>query len=446
MATNTGMATANHPPRRSAAARAGRSARGKHNVDRDKQPGRLKRKIGRIAAIAVPALLLFLLSISVTVAGVLRDARPDFTLRLWPLDGLAKAAKAERVLAEGRGARNLDEVRALSLAALRAEPTSARAARLLAILSSDYRTADRRFDYANRLTRRDLPTNLWLIEDAVRQNDIPRALRHYDIALRTSSAARPLLFPVLDAALGQPHLVRPIGGLLANGQPWVAEFVEFSAGAGSRVGPLARALMSQPRSLDNLPVSLKQRLISVLVDQREFDIAAAIYDRFTRGEAQADRSTIRGFSHAGRWPPFDWVIVSTGDFGASLLDQEGPLSFHAQTGGTGLVARQLVSLRPGSYRLAVSALVAPDASSGSAAWQLTCVEPSSRPLAEIELAGAVSDTPRRSDAFDVAGADCRHQWLALYVRSTVDGRVEGTVNRIAILPVSAPRPRQAQAS
>ena len=61
------------------------------------------------------------------------------------------------------------------------------------------------FHWSDRLSRRSLPTRLWLIQDAVDHGNVAGALRDFDIALRTTTDAQPILFPVLAKASSRPE-------------------------------------------------------------------------------------------------------------------------------------------------------------------------------------------------------------------------------------------------
>ena len=78
--------------------------------------------------------------------------------------------------------------------------------RTLAIISTRPGQGEALFHFASSLSRRDVPTQLWLIEDAVRKNDIPGALSHYDAALRSSLASQQI-----SAATSSAAPMRPIG-------------------------------------------------------------------------------------------------------------------------------------------------------------------------------------------------------------------------------------------
>jgi hypothetical protein len=395
--------------------------------------GKAKRPIFHYLLLAAGTLLLLWLSLAVSIAGAFREFGPEAALRFWPIDGFAKATLAERVLAGGVNRANIDRARELALHGLNSEPTSARAARMLALLSeADRETARRRFRYARQLSRRDLPTTLWLIEDAVQQNNVPLALRQYDIALRTSRAAPPILFPILDAALTDRSLRLPIADLLATGQPWVPEFVEYSLATGQRTGPLALTLAARPRALQDLPLELKRRLIASLIDHQQFDLATRLYGVVGRRPVNpAEPVRAGGFEGIGEWPPLDWSVTPSGDYGASILEGEGLLQVYSQAGATGTVARQLVLLPAGRYDLLVRGAVAPENRSGAASVAVICADGTRPALASARVqAGSPGVTTR---PFTVAPATCRYFWINVEVGSEGEGaRFEASLDEIAI--------------
>ncbi|MCB8835101.1 hypothetical protein LJD42_26475, partial [Escherichia coli] len=113
--------------------------------------------------------------------------------------------------------------------ALARSPVDARAARVLGLfdaLRARNRAAQFAFYYAQRLSRRDLPTQMWLIEQSVDQNDIPSALSHYHIAMRTSQTSRAILIPVLADAAENPAVAKPLAQLLRQRPNWWLDFYD----------------------------------------------------------------------------------------------------------------------------------------------------------------------------------------------------------------------------
>jgi hypothetical protein len=387
----------------------------------------------RYAAIGLVTLVLLWLSVAVSVAGFLRDRRPDIALRLWPGDGFAQAIKSERMLQERIRAPRHDEELRLAREALAAEPTSARAARIIALLSPDAAASRRSFAYARKLSRRDLFINMWFIEEAVQRNDVAGALAQYDVTLRTSSQAPRLLFPILSSALAQRDLGLPIARLLADGGEWVPDFVDHVLAENARTGDLGRVVLYQPRILGRLAPAAQARLIAQLADARQFEAGSRIY-RLASGRATmsaADRAPVAG----GALPPYDWSVIDSGNFGASAGSGDGALQVYSEAGFRGTVARRLIRLAPGAYRLSAAGSVAEGGGAGQASWAVTCAESDSSPAATVAIAGPAAG--RKSAAADfLLGPGCGWFWINLEVGSmSEDGRFEATLSGPVIAPL-----------
>lgn len=385
--------------------------------------GRSKRAVGpipvvRYALVGLGALLLLWLSVAVSLAGIARDRRPDIVLRFWPWDGLAKAIQSERQIAAGQDREHVEKARALAAEAIVAEPTSARAARMLGLTSRDEASARRAFQYSRQLSRRDLPTTLWFIEDAVQRDEAREALRQYEIGLRTSSSAPILLFPVLDASLAQPQLTQPLADLLATGSnEWVPQFIEYSITGRTNAGHLGRVLLHSRRALMRMPEADRADLVRQLVEQQHFSVAAGIHRSLAGGAPRTALVQHGSFDSAGDWAPFDWALATTADYGANV--QGGALQAVSQGALDGTVARQLINLTPGTYRLRTRATLAPDAGNGSASWVISCANPAgdiaTLPVRAVTGRATISET-----RFRITPA-CRWQWLRLDILPSPDG-------------------------
>jgi len=114
-----------------------------------------------------------------SLAFVIRPADPALALRIDPDNAEIQASRAEQLLRLDPSA-NRRAAEELARQSLRRSPVSAAGATMLATardLAGDTSTARRLMDYSESVSRRDLPTQLWFVEDAVRRNDIPLALQ-----------------------------------------------------------------------------------------------------------------------------------------------------------------------------------------------------------------------------------------------------------------------------
>lgn len=87
--------------------------------------------------------------------------------------------------------------------------------------------ARRLFLHSERLSRRNLITQLWAIEDAVARDDVAGALRHYDIALRTAPRMAEVLFPVLKSASTDPAIRTGLIRTLSGKPLWAGDFIDY---------------------------------------------------------------------------------------------------------------------------------------------------------------------------------------------------------------------------
>lgn len=178
-------------------------------------------------ALALAVAVLGYLSVSYTLANVVKASDPSRAHSLAPWDGRITALLSMKLVSGNPSPADRARADQHAREALREDPTAVIAVQTLAtdaVARGDIIAARRLFAYSERLSRRELPTQTWAVQDAVSRGDIRAALRHYDIALRTSGYASALMFPVLASAIAEPEvrseLIRtlaarpPLGGSL----------------------------------------------------------------------------------------------------------------------------------------------------------------------------------------------------------------------------------------
>ena len=367
--------------------------------------GRLK-KIALLLALALTAALM----LRDSLAYVVRPANPALALRINPGNSEVAASRAEQMLRDdpATGA----EAEALARRALRRSPVSAAGARMIATardVAGDPLAARRLMIYSESLSRRDLPTQVWLIQDAVQHNDISRALHHYDIALRSSDASKPLLFPVLVKALDQPAVVTGLVDTLAARPGWAAGFLGMAASQARDLNGLAALIQGIARRGYTVPNPVLAAASARMVEASRYDIAWQVY---AVGAPFAARDLLRD-------PDFVLLGVAEGPFAWTAVPGNGlsveprrygtraALAYRAATGAGGVAARQLLMLPTGNFRLSG---VVPDHSMGSppAVLRLTCAN-NGPPIAAIP-----ADAPAFTRPFAVP-ASCPAQWLDIVV-------------------------------
>lgn len=307
-------------------------------------------------AIALSATVLGYGAVARTYAFAQRTASPQLAHRMAANDARITALLAERTLGEAPDAQ--DRVRAGQLAgdALLRDPTAVSAVATLGLtreLSGDRVGARRSFAYAERLSRRDLRTQLWAIEDAVARGDVPATLDHYDIALRTSRLAPDLLFPVLVPAMADPIVRSALVRKLAVQPSWTQPFIEYAAA--NAPDPTAAAALFIAVARAGVPVSgsAHTSLLNALIAKEAFDRAWTYYRAIRQG-ADRRRSRDPRFTADIAYPsPFDWVPVNDGSVSTSIQRNGagGIFDFAAPAGNGGTLLRQLQLLPAGRYTL-----------------------------------------------------------------------------------------------
>lgn len=399
----------------------------------------------RLLPILLFAAVAIWLTFAVSAAALFRSARPDAALKLVPFDARAQARAAEQLVSRpSADRRRLAAAEALAIASLRRDPTVVTAWRTLALIAvfrGQPDRAGRLFHLTERMSRRDLPTQLWLIEENVNRNDVAGALRHYDVALRTSLSSHELLFPIILRALNDPNLVAPMARLVSTNPPWKEQFFG--------------ALIQQPPSGNNLArllemiaargqLSSRDLLSSIVIylgDRREYSAAWRVY-RVLKNLPRAEPGTLRngGFEGPNRVPPFDWRLESGTELGAETRPVPAPgadtgLYAYAASGTSGVVASQLLLLRPGGYTLAALGGVTAASRPERVTWKIACA---STPTAFIATQSAIPSGSAGGPIgmrFRIPAGGCEAQWLQLEISGGgAEGTAEAWVDSVRISP------------
>lgn len=357
-----------------------------------------------------------------TAANIMASGNPALALKIWPWNADAQAQQATAIVRPGVSPRQLERAQMLAWNALAREPVNISAVRSLA-LADDLRGrsgAGRLFTYAEELSRRDLVTELWMIESFVARGDIQAALIHYDRALRTRKEAEPLLLPILVSALASPGTRDPIGRLIATRPQWWPRYMEQA--------------LADPAAMDSLPFVFSHLRVSSDNEQGRGFLSTGIAGLIRAGRYAAALSVYRGAAgrtvereivpHDGSFerdpllPPFDWQLATSEDVSALIQARTGGgrvLFAVPAEGASGEVARQFLVLPAGDYRLAYRGGSLPE-NGLRLTLKLQCVidgeqhDIVTRQVAPAPEAGRIGALP-----FTVPANGCTGQWLIVSV-------------------------------
>jgi hypothetical protein len=388
--------------------------------------------------LAVLAVIAGYIACTHSLATVLRAKAPDQAYRIAPWH--ARVAAQYSALKLGNGTDSADRAAAASLAslALLHDPTAVPAVVTLGLSADIDKNPSRAralFAYSDRISRRDLNTRLWLIEDAVRRERIDEALGHYDTALRTSRTAVAILYPILATASTDPAIARALAGKLAKNPPWAEGFVGYLAG--NTPDPVATAALFRTLSSQiAVAESASAAVIQALVRDRKFDEAWR-YFLSIRPDTPRNQSRDPKFGANIVYPTvFDWVTV-TGDRGVSATvarsDRHGMIDFSAPATAGGAAVQQLLLLQPGAYQLRGHSIGVEQSDRARPYWTLVCAD--GRELGRVDIPNSSSADGRFAGQFTVPSA-CSAQYLRLVVRpSNAVGGVAGQIDYVVLAPI-----------
>jgi hypothetical protein len=385
-----------------------------------------------------------------SVARALPDQKRDQALRLAPHDAwlLAEEARAQMIAEAGRipaarsNAEALSRLRgaeALAYEALKRDSTAIPAVTTLGTLAQlrgDLPKARRWMQYSERLSRRDLTTQLWLIEDAVGREDIAGALHHYDIALRVKRGASDLLFPVLTQASTDPEIAPKLVQTLSAKPVWGEQFIAFAASKTPTPAATARLFLALRRA--DVPISdaASGALIEALITKGQVEEAWAYFSQI-RPHADRTRSRDPNFTAAvTRASHFDWVTAGDGSGLFASIQRSGDgglLDFAAPAGASGTLVWQLQMLPAGRYLLEGQSIGIDQPARSRPYWLLTC-RADGRELGRVTMPNSAENNGRFVGQVTVPPG-CSAQMLVFIAPGSDEvGGLTGQIEHVQLRP------------
>lgn len=390
--------------------------------------------------LAVTAAIVGYVMVSHTIAQGMRRTDPAHAYNLAPYDGRFTGALAQQRVGEGlSGAAYVAEVEMLARRALKQDPTVVSGVVSLGLVrlqQGNAAAAGRLLAYAQQLSRRDLPTQLWAIEDAVARNDPAGALRHYDIALRTSKQAPEILFPILASAIANSDVRNALIAFLRSKPQWAAAFIGYVAGSDADPAAVSQLFLDLQRNGLSISSDATAVIINRLIAANAIDAAWTHY-ALVRGVTNRQTARDPQFrAHFSIPAVFDWnpvnndAIITSIDGGDA---QDGGFHFAVSSGSGGMVLHQLQQLPIGRYRIEGQSVDIDQPDALLPYWSLTCE--SGREIGRVIVPKSSQAGGRFAGTFDVP-LGCPVQRLALMARPTdaADG-VAGTIRWVRLSPL-----------
>jgi len=377
-------------------------------------------ELTRAAVLGLLCLAAFVVTAQVSLAGALRDRFPQLALRFEPADAEAQGSLAALIASSDPRPLALKAAQSLAQRAIRRNVLSPVAVRTLGEIRADGGELGKRdsdaaklFAEAERLSRRDLMTQIWLAEFDLNRGDVPGVLRHFDIALRTSDSGEDSLFPLLVAASSNKGLADALAARMRARPDWAQPFANYLLGG--QVPPTISAYIYQNALDARNPADLKliETLTQRLADAGETDLVLALADHFRLATGGPTLVANGGFESRGGVQPFDWSLTGEADLWAAV--EPGPrggkvLALNASNGQSGNLARQLVRLPPGTYRLSAEVGNIPGDTYLRPTLTVRCAGQNQVELARVKPTSDGARTQRVGTTL-IVPQDCCLQWI-----------------------------------
>lgn len=396
-----------------------------------------RQKVLRLAA-AIMAAVCAVLAVGHALAWVIQKRSPELAHALAPRTGFITAELSTKVLGAEATVQSQAEAGRLARLALRQDPTAIDAAAVLGIIAQmrgNKTSARARFGYVQALSRRNIPTQLWEIGDAIERNDLPAILTHYDIALRTSPAESPMLYRTLMMMIGDPKFRAELGKTLARKPVWASNFLSYIV-SNSTDPALTVALLRTVKHSGGVVLDRDSAsIINAMIAMNRTDEAWTYYSEIHPGVLRR-MSRDPHFQVVTQTPSsFDWTPANVGGISVAIQSDGvhgGALTFAAPPSVGGRVVGQIELLPPGRYDLSGHSTGIEQTEEASPYWSLVCAD--GRELGRVDLPNSSLSNGVFHGSFFVP-ADCPKQVLALEIRPSSDpSGVLGQIDSASLRP------------
>ncbi len=372
----------------------------------------------RTSIIWIIGISLALVSGLIAVGAIAKDKAPQLAVSMRPLNGFAAenlaATPVKSMITENRGQfpQRIDSnLIDLAEQAFITEPITPQAVAVLALGGAE-NNRGKLMNAALSLSRRQQLITSWMVADSGSREDIPAILNHYDIMVRTSSSAASVIIPVMATALANDDFLAPFASLLEKQPPWENQFWGTVVGTSNSLRNAARLREALYQPDEIIDAYRDPELILGLVNNQQFEEAVSLYHLLVGQKRSGYLLENGSFENESRYQPIDWLLFSTGSYGASIT--KGNLHLSAIRNAGGVFARQLVEMPASTVKIEVQ-LGAKIPAETELAIILQCAEKiDNRPqLVRIKLQKL--STFRR---INNQGSGCRYYWLDVTGRAS----------------------------
>jgi hypothetical protein len=372
-------------------------------------------KVGKVFLLLLPLLLLAWWIVKISVVNASSGSSAIGMLTTLPDHPRVNLARATAALDLTSGSVP-DESRSLAKSALTFMPLANEpfllegASRVEALSDSEAKTL---LEESRRRRPRDRATRLLLLNRYLRENDLANAGTELAVLRRLAPDLATAIIPALTTVARSPGAAVSLATALRS-DPELLEaiLIELITDGTNQdliikmaaAGSSGSGLLERPH--------WRRALLESLVERGNVQRAHQLWRGFQAGDQERAANVFDGqFQGLPGLPPFNWIF-SSGEAGVAEPVQGPALEVDYFGRANAELARQLLMLGPGRYRLQFIAEGSTRGEPGSLAWEVRCNQ-NSVELARIPLRELSAAPKTLAGEFAVPTAGCAGQWLRL---------------------------------
>ena len=300
---------------------------------------------------------------------------PRAAPKVFAADPVLNVRQAERYLSNPElFSTHARAVNSNALSVLRTEPLDAIAMRQLGVVAAGQRVdaGAAQWSMAERISRRDLPGQLLLIEKSAQDGEVAAALAHYDRALLTYPGSDQHLFPVLAKAISDPEIRSGLRKYATRA--WTKDFLGKAIGLGGEPAAVTGLLADtrgqlSPRDTQTIATAL----IGQLVARGHYAAVRDLARQLPGGASRViDQIALTAATSDAQLAPLVWTFANDEAF-ETALDGRGGLVIRVSSERSGMVAQRVTLLAPGRYQLAQVVKYTGGSPRAALSWELHCL-------------------------------------------------------------------------
>ena len=314
-----------------------------------------------------------------SVAEIFRTSRPDLAMAIGH-DPIAPMIMIDRISGSAQEVdlpASLSEDAKASIASHALNPTALRLMASAARNKGDRARYSLLMTLAEKVALRDGKIQLSLLQDALRSNDVPGALRHADIIIKTSEASRPEMFGALTQMLSDSDARKRIAEFFETNAFWTPEFFTFASTNSARPDDVAALALALPKVMRGKDYAQgRSVLLRTLADKGSPAMLLKFYLAIPGANLKLLSSpALTPASITNTVPPISWQFFQESDTAGNIISSDaGELMLEALAlpGASAKIARKALFLRPGSYTLSLVSDLSGQAEGASVTVTIIC--------------------------------------------------------------------------